>query len=571
MRDNEFDRYCISFIDWKSVPLNKSGQSFLVWFNDSNYFTVDVSESCSSLLLENIDMVLNEMFNVSYLKRFLGPCQNGIVILYKFCDPNVTYNTRLIEHNAIPYFSDVNIYFIDKDNLCTSSFKAFVETYNNVIRNKDIYRFLTNQTNFLDKIFFTNQINIEFSLQSISNTQSIIHANLYAHTYAIHIYFIPKYQTCKEQFIHSLYMNGFHVSKDDKVVLSFDNLMNLTHENACYETYLACSAWDRYQNVFVLLPHSTIVYVTSTVALAVILVNGFVLSIFIQKENRTPVTVLLSALAIYDSMTALLMNVLTLIAYQKYGHHVHTYDEGQRWFLLDISECLLHIVTYGLIHSFHFVSILLTTLLCLQKTVALLFPMWSKSHIRNRRNAIFSITIFIFCFCIFTALISVEKPAFTEPINGRCCIDLEYVNHGYDVNLYLYTIVTGCTVLACLVVIVCTIYITCKLTIMRRNLPWTDSSIIHKRNRTSALTVVVICIIFLLSEAVFVVRNLAYFLHQFEISIEWQVFNKLEKYIEICLVIGFALNFVIYLVMSRQIRDKLRIGFLKLLQSFKCW
>ncbi|VDI35691.1 Hypothetical predicted protein [Mytilus galloprovincialis] len=30
----------------KLYPIAKSGESYLIWFNDSNYFTVDVSDSC---------------------------------------------------------------------------------------------------------------------------------------------------------------------------------------------------------------------------------------------------------------------------------------------------------------------------------------------------------------------------------------------------------------------------------------------------------------------------------------------------------------------------------------------
>ncbi|XP_063436357.1 uncharacterized protein LOC134717794 [Mytilus trossulus] len=153
-------------------PIKKSGESYLVWFNDSNYFTVDVSENCSSLLLESIYMVIYQMINVTYLKDFLGPCKNEIVIRNNLCDPNVTYSTRLIENIAIPYFSD---------------------------------------------------------------------------------------------------------------------------------------------------------------------------------ENRTPVTILMSALAISDSMTALLMNGLTLIAYHKYGHHVDTYNEEIWWYHFDIAECLITMVINDLI------------------------------------------------------------------------------------------------------------------------------------------------------------------------------------------------------------------------------
>lgn len=81
-------------------------------------------------------------------------------------------------------------------------------------------------------------------------------------------------------------------------------------------------------------------------------------------------------------------------------------------------------------------------------------------------------------------------------INGRCCVDLEYYSIGHEIYFYLIISVNGCSILACQVVVLSTIYIIYKLTILRIKLQWTDSSITQKRNRTSALPVVTICIIF---------------------------------------------------------------------------
>ncbi|CAG2197053.1 unnamed protein product [Mytilus edulis] len=392
-------------------PVQESGQSFLMWFNNSNHFTVDVSESCSSLLLENINMVLNQMINVTYIKDFLGLCQNEIVIRNILCDPYMKYNTRLMR-NFIPYFSDVKIYFIDKDKYCTASFNTFVETNNNVLTNQDIYRFLMNLTSCGDNVYFTNQFCIAFSLQSISNKQDIVTAVLTTYTYNVDIFIILKYQICKETFMQYVYSQGLHVIKNDTFLLSIDNLVNLTYENTCFEVYLGCNGLGRYEEAGTFLPHSTIMYITSAVALVVILVNGFVLFIFLQKENRTPVTILLSALAISDSTTAVMMTISTVIINTKYGHHVDYSTTVPRWYLFDISECSMNMLFPNLAFGFHFVSILLTTLLSLQKTAALLFPIRSKYFISNKSSAVCSILIFICSFCIFSALISVFEPIF---------------------------------------------------------------------------------------------------------------------------------------------------------------
>jgi hypothetical protein len=53
-----------------------------------------------------------------------------------------------------------------------------------------------------------------------------------------------------------------------------------------------------------------------------------------------------------------------------------------------------------------------------------------------------------------------------------------------------------------IIMVTCTIYISCKITVMRRRLKWTDSNVFQKRNKKSAIIVIAICIVFLLSESI---------------------------------------------------------------------
>lgn len=141
-------------------------------------------------------------------------------------------------------------------------------------------------------------------------------------------------------------------------------------------------------------------------------------------------------------------------------------------------------------------------------------------------------------------------------INGRCCVDLEYYSIGHEIYFYLIISVNGCSILACQVVVLSTIYIIYKLTILRIKLQWTDSSITQKSYHLYYF---------------FIVRLLAYTLGHLGIPNTLPLYIRLTDYNDIFLIIGFSTNFVIYLIISTQIRDKLRIGLVKLFLLFKCW
>ncbi|VDI37656.1 Hypothetical predicted protein [Mytilus galloprovincialis] len=167
------------------------------------------------------------------------------------------------------------------------------------------------------------------------------------------------------------------------------------------------------------LPNSAVVYLETAIAVEVTLVNGFMLYIFLQKENRTPVTLLLSALAISDATAAILMTIPKCIAYQIYGNQIDYSGIMPGWYIFDYPQCIMYSFLYELKYTFHFVSVLITTLLCLQKTAALLFPMWSKRHLSNTVSVVCSVCIVIFCFGIFTPIL--YDSFLMEEIQGSCC------------------------------------------------------------------------------------------------------------------------------------------------------
>lgn len=111
-------------------------------------------------------------------------------------------------------------------------------------------------------------------------------------------------------------------------------------------------------------------------------------------------------------------------------------------------------------------------------------------------------------------------------------------------------------VLAIVVVIVCTIYITCKLTCLRNNLPWIDNPVVKKRHRSSATTVVMICVIFVLSKIMTLYQVTQYVLIVNSLNhTMYKLFEEIRQYRILSVLIGSSLNFIVYLLMSERLKQ----------------
>lgn len=109
------------------------------------------------------------------------------------------------------------------------------------------------------------------------------------------------------------------------------------------------------------------------------------------------------------------------------------------------------------------------------------------------------------------------------------------------------------------IMVICTIYICCKLTICRDRIQSNIQRKLQERNRRSAIIVVLICIIFILSEAIHVVATIIF---SDANSSDVPAFaQNAVQFVLISWEIGFALNFVVYLILSKQLRNKIMTCF----------
>ncbi|CAC5394223.1 TAAR [Mytilus coruscus] len=125
-----------------------------------------------------------------------------------------------------------------------------------------------------------------------------------------------------------------------------------------------------------------------------------------DRKIRTPTTVLMQGLALADSLTALCtygFEPLFVAFYDKLGK-----SNLSPFFIGDLSEsvslkyplCWLHFLVTNLSDTFHLASVLLTTSLGLQKDLAVLCPIWTKTKITERKAGVVCAICFLFASAI---------------------------------------------------------------------------------------------------------------------------------------------------------------------------
>lgn len=114
-------------------------------------------------------------------------------------------------------------------------------------------------------------------------------------------------------------------------------------------------------------------------------------------------------------------------------------------------------------------------------------------------------------------------------------------------------IITNVLMYLCIaIMLICTVYICLKLTVFKAKIQCNTENRIQSRNRRSAFIVVSICVIFILSEVIHVTAMVIFSTQESaEIS---SLAQGVVQYILVSWEIGFALNFVIYFVLSKNLR-----------------
>ena len=435
-------------------------------------------------------------------------------------------SVRLEDTKPIPYFTELNVYYVDK--YCTESLLAAIEQKRNNFSLSDFtnalqydkldckrYLRFNKERNFAKTKPRNDKENLESSAWDIIDT-NVLH--------------LP--------YLECLQILNPHFS-------SFDVNDAWKPGSCSFDVKLEC------RKKWIFMAEPVWHYIRLMFTIEITLFNTFVCCIFLKEKNRSPVTILLSALAVSDSLS----NLLTVIP-DAIGIHSYLYDmERDQYNVLHwnlpYTMCDMILTLNALASSFHMISAALTVALCAQKVIVIMFPIKGKI-IMTLKCSIGTTLVIFFLSHLFQIPEIVATTKNSRRLSNTCCYS--FSDTADDVHIHFRKGFHTIFVVFLCVVTACTTYICCKLTCLRKNLPWSDSSSTKAKYLKSATTVVIICIVFIASELL----NLLFFIKyaysgDFANSeIWWYIFANIRL---VSSQIGCSINFFAYLFISQQIRQ----------------
>lgn len=334
-----------------------------------------------------------------------------------------------------------------------------------------------------------------------------------------------------------------------------ENLENNMTDMTTLDMYNICRAED---NILPFMSSKSqwVPHVGAALAYVLVIQNIIIIRIFLRKELLSPVSILLSMLALSDTLSVFCWfvpeHIGSLFGYFN-GSSFGSYSIITS-FYEQYPFCVIAYISRNILSSgFHSTAIIITTTLGIQKTIVLLCPVSSKSCFNtNKCAAIFVFNVFILC-------LGLEIPyamffGFSPISGGKCCKSLKMdpftVEAFFDFSHHLRS---GILLISILLQLLTTIYITSKLT-CRRNTLWRDSKAVRRRNRRSTIIVIYITAIFILSELPSVLVSTC-----LELRIATHFTGYTLQYLPLIISFGCFFNFWLYLIMSQRFRNELSV------------
>ncbi|VDH90777.1 Hypothetical predicted protein [Mytilus galloprovincialis] len=242
-----------------------------------------------------------------------------------------------------------------------------------------------------------------------------------------------------------------------------------------------------------------------------ITMNIIVFVALFDRKIKTPTTVLMQGLAMADSLTAICtygFEPLFMAYYDEIGDSKKHEDilawqnEIMKFVSLRFPQCWFHYLFTNLTDTFHLASVLLTTSLGLQKMLAVLCPIWSKTKTTQRKTGVVCGICFLVSIAIsIPRLFVVSFTSFNEGnINGTGDICLVSEPHAlmekYVLTYYPVLLMVVLT-LSVLMMMVSTCFIIVILWRRKRVRGHTSVSISEKK---SCILILSVMVVFVLSE-----------------------------------------------------------------------
>ena len=175
------------------------------------------------------------------------------------------------------------------------------------------------------------------------------------------------------------------------------------------------------------LPDNWILHVQCAFAGEIVFINCVIVAIFLRPQNITPVTILLSALAISDLTSAVFSNLPNVIAYYFYQNDLERNAASTPLWDRKYPECVVFSVIEDMSYMFHMMSVLITTLLCIQKAAVLKFPLWGKTHLNNKSSYVGVLLVIVVMIAFFLPFTAMKISSISPGDANECCYSLEHM------------------------------------------------------------------------------------------------------------------------------------------------
>ena len=280
----------------------------------------------------------------------------------------------------------------------------------------------------------------------------------------------------------------------------------------------------------------------------ILITNVFVVTIWLSRNIRTPISVLLSNIAIYDTL-AMMSGLVQMSSSYIFGNWPH------------VAACYVDPISFVIAFLFHALSIISTTFLAVQRAVVCAFPFTGPRLCGTKTTVIFvgvSVAAML-TFCIPLVLIrdvqSVVKLSTNNESALYCSIENIVWFKDYWKMFLIVRFVTLGLIPACLITISMAI---CLLTINRRQMVSSQSSNRQIKARTTVMLVLVM-LIFVLGELPS--NALLFYLSFLPTQPTWIKTSMGIWFCNITLNISYMMNIWVYIGMSKQFRDQLKDKF----------
>lgn len=310
-----------------------------------------------------------------------------------------------------------------------------------------------------------------------------------------------------------------------------------------------------------------------------VVVNVIVFTILCRKTLVSPATIMMQGLALADGLTAFCSYGLEPLYLQKYKRMSKGYASVSSWFL-EYPYCAVYVFMSQLVESFHFVSILLTACLGIQKVVSIRFPIWTKCHLTIKKTLVVSVVCYaVSAMATFPRYLAVRMSHYMSNFHTFCNIEPRSTSMVHYSMVFYFLVHPVLLILLSMLMFASTAYISYKLLTNRFSGRHSRRS---KNEEKSVMLVIFVLMIFMMTELprlvifggfyltvyrqidkdiiekVFILSDIRRFLPYYTLYNEDNSHIYVTECMKLFNMIGCMSNFAIYLAMSSKLRKALK-------------